>query len=48
MKKTIIIFTIYLNNEFYCPSFIYSHAKGYVDMGYKVIIFAQKAVLPFV
>ena len=47
-KKTIIIFTLYLDDELHYPSFVHSHAAQYVRNGYNVIVFAQKAVLPIV
>lgn len=46
--ETIIIFTLYLDDDIPYPSFIHSHAKQYVKMGYNVIVFAQKATLPII
>ena len=47
MKKTIIILANYLNNEFSYASFIHSHAKGYVDKGYNVIVLVPRSTYPF-
>lgn len=46
MKKTIIVLNHYVNNNNGYLIFTHNHAKEYVNMGFKVIVFAPYAIFP--
>ena len=46
MKKTIVIFSQYIDNKYFYNSYIHAHARGYVKEGYNVIVLALYPVLP--